>query len=72
MNIIDFITTYVGIVSYGSVEKNIVMATAMEWTGTVWAILLLKALVFGHIYYHYYHTVKGKLQWVICNEIYYI
>lgn len=63
MNIFDFITTYTGIVYFGSTEINPVMATAIEWTGTVWAIFGVKALVFGHIYYHYYYTTKGKLLW---------
>jgi len=63
LNIIDFITTYVGIVSFGSTEMNPIMASAIQWTGTVWAVLGVKALVFGHIYYHYYHTEKGKLLW---------
>lgn len=64
MNIFDFITTYAGIVHFGSKEINPVMASAIEWVGTVWAIFWVKALVFGHIYYHYYHTEKGRLLWL--------
>ena len=64
LNIVDFITTYVGIMSFGTKEMNPVMATAIQWTGTVWAVFGVKALVFGHIYYHYYHTDKGRLHWL--------
>lgn len=64
LNIIDFITTYVGITFFGSTEMNPIMANAIQLTGTVWAIFGVKALVFTHIYYHYYHTEKGKLLWL--------
>jgi len=38
MNIFDFITTYIGIMYFGAREVNLVMATAIELVGTVWAI----------------------------------
>lgn len=49
----------------GSTEMNPVMATAISWMGTVWAVFWVKALVFGHVYYRYYHTTSGKELWLL-------
>ena len=64
LNIVDFISTYVGINVYGKTEQNPIMGYAIEWMGTVWAVLLVKAIVFAHIYYHYYYTEKGMAHWL--------
>jgi len=64
-NIMDFVSTYIGITSFGSTEMNPVMASAIAFTGTVWAIFWVKALVFGHMYFHYYHTTKGPAMWLL-------
>jgi len=63
LNIVDFITTYVGINYYGRTEQNPVMSTAILWMGTVWAVLIVKAIVFGGVYYRYYYTTTGQELW---------
>lgn len=65
LNFIDFETTYIGIVTFSSTELNPVMSAIIAWMGTVWAIFWIKALVFGHMYYHYYHTSKGPTKWLL-------
>lgn len=60
LNVIDFETTYIGITSFGAIEKNFIVAYLINWFGLTIGILGLKTLVLGHVYYQYFHTEKGK------------